>query len=180
MIARGDLGVEIDLALVPKLQKSMIRKCFQACKPVITATQMLESMTENPRPTRAEVSDVANAVMDQADCVMLSAESASGKYPVQAVETMDHVIRTIESHPEQKHYIKINWEKIMLQDMELYGIAASACSLAFRIGAKAIVVGTTTGRTAQIVSAFRPNMTIIAVTHDEQTRNHENRVTVCQ
>ena len=176
MVARGDLAIETDNTTVPIVQQKIIKLARQLQKPVIVATQMLESMTENPRPTRAEVSDVANAVMDQADCVMLSAESASGKYPVEAVQTMDHVIRTVEAHPEQKHYIQINWETIMKQDMSLYGIAASACSLAYRIGAKAIVVGTATGRTAQIVSAFRPNCKIIAITHDDLTQNQLNLV----
>jgi pyruvate kinase len=114
--------------------------------------------------------------MDQADCVMLSAESASGKYPVEAVSTMNHVIQTVEANPEQRHYIKINWENVMASDLALYGIAASACSLAYRVGAKAIVVGTATGRTAQIISAFRPDTKIIAVTHDELTRNQLNMV----
>lgn len=176
MVARGDLAIETDNTTVPIVQQKIIKLARQLQKPVIVATQMLESMTENPRPTRAEISDVATAVMDQADCVMLSAESASGKYPVEAVEMMNHVIETVEANPEQKHYIKINWEKIMGADLSLYGIAAAACSLAFRVGAKAIVVGTTTGRTAQIISAFRPDTQIIAVTHDELTRNQLNLV----
>jgi pyruvate kinase len=176
MVARGDLAIETDNTTVPIVQQKIIKLARQLQKPVIVATQMLESMTENPRPTRAEVSDVATAVMDQADCVMLSAESASGKYPIEAVSTMNHVIETVEANPEQKHYIKINWEKVMASDLSLYGIAASACSLAFRIGAKAIVVGTATGRTAQIISAFRPDTQIVAVTHDELTRNQLNLV----
>lgn len=176
MVARGDLAIETDNTTVPIVQQKIIKLARQLQKPVIVATQMLESMTENPRPTRAEVSDVATAVMDQADCVMLSAESASGKYPVEAVETMNHVIETVEANPDQKHYIKINWERIMNNDLALYGIAAAACSLAFRVGAKAIVVGTATGRTAQIISAFRPDTQIVAVTHDELTRNQLNLV----
>jgi pyruvate kinase len=176
MVARGDLAIETDNTTVPIVQQKIIKLARQLQKPVIVATQMLESMTENPRPTRAEVSDVATAVMDQADCVMLSAESASGKYPVEAVETMNHVIETVEANPEQKHYIKINWERIMADDMALYGIASAACSLAFRVKAKAIVVGTATGRTAQIISAFRPDTQIIAVTHDDLTKNQLNLV----
>ncbi len=176
MVARGDLAIETDNTTVPIVQQKILKMARQLQKPVIVATQMLESMTENPRPTRAEVSDVATAVMDQADCVMLSAESASGKYPVESVSMMDHIIRTVEANPEQKRLIQINWENIMKQDMALYGIAAAACSLASRIGAKAIVVGTATGRTAQIISAFRPDTKIIAVAHDELTRNQLNLV----
>jgi pyruvate kinase len=176
MVARGDMGIEMDPAQVPVVQQRIIQLCRQYQKPVIVATQMLESMIENPRPTRAEVSDVANAVLDQADCVMLSAESANGKYPVEAVKTMDSVIRNVEKYPDYKHYKKINWETIEKESIEFNAIASAAASLAYRIGAKGIVVGTATGKTAKMVSSFRPNCKIIAVTHDETTSNQMNLV----
>jgi pyruvate kinase len=176
MVARGDMGIEMDPAQVPVVQQRIIQLCRQYQKPVIVATQMLESMIENPRPTRAEVSDVANAVLDQADCVMLSAESANGKYPVEAVKTMDSVIRNVEKYPDYKHYKKIVWETIEKESIEFNAIASAAASLAYRIGAKGIVVGTATGKTAKMVSSFRPNCKIIAVTHDETTSNQMNLV----
>lgn len=171
MVARGDLAIETNNAQVPIYQEKIINLCRQYRKPVIVATQMLESMTENPRPTRAEVSDVANAVLDQVDAVMLSAESASGKYPVEAVETMRNIINSVESHPDYHHSIKIEWKYLRNEDLSFMAIADSAASLGERIKAKAIVAGTATGKTAKIASAFRPKATIIAVTHDEQTKN---------
>lgn len=171
MVARGDLAIETNNAQVPIYQERIVNLCRQYQKPVIIATQMLESMTENPRPTRAEVSDVANAVLDQVDAVMLSAESASGKYPVEAVEIMKNIINSVESHPDYHHAINIHWEKLSKEEMSLMAIAASATSLGLRVGAKAIVTGTATGKTAKITAAFRPNVKIIAVTHDSQTRN---------
>ncbi|OGN64965.1 MAG: pyruvate kinase, partial [Chlamydiae bacterium RIFCSPLOWO2_01_FULL_28_7] len=104
MVARGDLGVEVDLSLVPKLQKIMIHKCYDACKPVVIATQMLESMIQNPRPTRAEVSDVANAIYDSSSAVMLSAETASGKYPIETVRQMKKIIHETESDFDYKDF----------------------------------------------------------------------------
>ncbi len=171
MVARGDMGIEMNPADVPVVQQRLIKLCRQHQKPVIVATQMLESMIENPRPTRAEVSDVANAVMDQADCVMLSAESANGKYPVEAVKTMSDIIKNVEQYPDHKHYTRINWEQIEHESIEFNAIASAAASLAYRIGAKGIVVGTATGKTAKMVSSFRPNCKIVAVTHDETTLN---------
>ncbi len=176
MVARGDLAIEADNATVPILQQKMIKICRQYQKPVIIATQMLESMIENPRPTRAEVSDVANAVFDQVDCVMLSAESASGKYPVEAVKTMRNIIESVEQYPDYKHQVQIDWEKHPHTNIYLMAIASSAISLASRIKAKAIVVGTTTGITARVVSSFRPDSKLIAITHDTQTRNQLNMV----
>lgn len=171
MVARGDLAIETNNAQVPIFQERIINLCRQYQKPVIIATQMLESMTENPRPTRAEISDVANAVLDQVDAVMLSAESASGKYPVEAVETMMNVIQSVESHPDYHHSIKIHWETLDKRHLEFMAIAASSASLGERLEAKAIVTGTATGNTAKTTSAFRPAAKIIAVTHDEQTKN---------
>lgn len=176
MVARGDMGIEMNPADVPIVQQRLIKLCRQYQKPVIVATQMLESMIENPRPTRAEVSDVANAVLDQADCVMLSAESANGKYPVEAVKVMDSIIRNVEQYPDYKHFTKIDWSAIEAENIEFNAIASAAASLASRIGAKGIVVGTATGKTAKMVSAFRPNCKIVAVTHDETTSNQMNLV----
>lgn len=171
MVARGDLAIETNNAQVPIYQEKIINLCRQYRKPVIVATQMLESMTENPRPTRAEVSDVANAVLDQVDAVMLSAESASGKYPVESVEQMRKIIESVESHPDYHHSITIHWSNLDKNDTEFMAIASSSASLGERVGAKGIVAGTATGRTAKTVSAFRPEARIIAVTHDEITKN---------
>lgn len=171
MVARGDLAIETENAQVPIYQEKIINLCRQHRKPVIVATQMLESMTENPRPTRAEISDVANAVLDQVDAVMLSAESANGKYPVEAVSTMKNVIDSVESHPDYHHQIKIHWADLEKEDLEFMAIASSAAHLGERLGVKAIVTGTVTGHTAKTVSAFRPEAKIIAVSHDETTRN---------
>ncbi len=171
MVARGDLAIETSAYEVPILQQRMIKLCRQYQKPVIVATQMLESMTENPRPTRAEASDVANAVMDQVDGVMLSAESASGKYPVETVSTMAHIIESVENDLYYKRYIRIDWEHIEQKDFGLNAITSSAASIAHRINAKAIVAGTTTGRTARILSSFRPDSHVIAIVHDQETYN---------
>ncbi len=166
MVARGDLAIETSPAQVPLIQQKIILLARQQQKPVIVATQMLESMIENPRPTRAEASDVANAVLSQVDAVMLSAESASGKYPVEAVQTMSEIIEAVESDSEFRRYIKINWEKLNLSDIHFNAIAASSASLAYRLKAPLIGIGTVTGRTAQLLSSFRPNSTIAAMTHD--------------
>lgn len=171
MIARGDLGIEVEPFDVPIIQQKIIRICRQFQKPVIVATQMLESMTENPRPTRAEVSDVANAVLDQVDAVMLSAETASGKYPIEAVEIMADTARSVEKNLEFKNYIKIDWSNISKEDLAFNAIASSAASIAYRVGAKMIIAATASGRTAQMVSSFRPDAQILAVTHDEKTRD---------
>lgn len=169
MVARGDLAIEAKAEEVPILQQKMIRLCRQYQKPVIVATQMLESMVENPRPTRAEVSDVANAVLDQVDGVMLSAESASGKYPVEAVRTMKDIICSVERDTEYKKYIKVSWGNIHLEDLSASAIAAAAASLAYRIDAKTIIAATSSGKTVMSLSAFRPGAKILAVAHDEQT-----------
>ncbi len=167
MVARGDLAIETSPAQVPLFQQKIIAIARQQQKPVIVATQMLESMIENPRPTRAEASDVANAVLSQVDAVMLSAESASGKYPVETVETMNSIIETVEADPEFRRYIKISWEKLNLNDINFNAIVASSASLAYRLKAPVISVGTVTGKTAQQLSSFRPSAFICAMTHDE-------------
>ena len=171
MVARGDMGIEMNPEDVPVVKQRLIKYCRQYQKPVIVATQMLESMIENPRPTRAEVSDVANAVLDQADCVMLSAESANGKYPAEAVKTMHSIIKNVEKYPDYKHYTKIDWDNLEKESIEFNAIASAAASLAYRVGAKGIIVGTATGKTAKMVSSFRPDCKIIAVTHDDTTSN---------
>lgn len=165
MIARGDLGVELDLADVPKLQKRMIRKCFQACKPSITATQMLESMIANPRPTRAEASDVANAVYDCTSCIMLSGETAVGAYPIEATERMRSIARVAEADMDYRQFFELH----SLRDYHdiSSAVAMSAVKTAYSAGAKAIFVFTTSGMTARLLSRFRPEMPIIAVTPSE-------------
>lgn len=171
MVARGDLATETSPSEIPVYQQKIIRLARQANKPVIVATQMLESMTENPRATRAETSDVANAVFIQADAVMLSAESATGKYPVEAVAAMCEIITSVEEHPDFKQYIRINWDTFSGRNLEASAIASSAASLAYRIGAPLIVVATASGNTARLISSFRPQANIVAAAHDDQTRN---------
>lgn len=171
MVARGDLAIETSAADVPIIQQKIIRLARQYQKPVIVATQMLESMTENPRPTRAEVSDVANAVLYQVDGVMLSGETASGKYPIEVVQTMKDIILEVEKNPEYKNNIEIKWESISKANLNFSAIGYSAANLSKRIGAKLIAAGTVTGNFAKFLSSFRPDAPIIAVTHDEQTYN---------
>ncbi len=167
MIARGDLAIETSPAEVPLIQQKIIVLSRQYQKPVIVATQMLESMIDNPRPTRAEASDVANAVLSQVDAVMLSAESASGNFPVETVKTMSSIIEAVEANPEYKRYIKINWEKINLNDLNFNAIVSASASLAFRLKSPIIGVGTVTGKIARQLSSFRPSSEIIAYTHNE-------------
>ena len=167
MVARGDLGIEIPPEKVPHAQKEMIRKCNAAYKPVITATQMLDSMIRNPRPTRAEVNDVANAIMDGTDCVMLSGESAAGKYPVEAVKMMASICRETEQYLEERHdYHKRGGTR------DVNGsIGFAAVTTANRVGAKCIIAPTESGRTARLISNFRPSLPIYAVSsHDETVR----------
>jgi len=160
MVARGDLGVEMAPELVPPLQKRLIRLCNEQRKPVITATQMLESMIWNPRPTRAEASDVAGAVFDGTDALMLSGETAEGRYPEAAVRIMDRIAREAERHlkrPDDK-------EGGITGTAE--AIAYSACNSAAELGAKAVICFTRTGSTALLMSKFRPDTAIIAATPD--------------
>ncbi len=167
MIARGDLAIETSPAEVPLIQQKIIVLSRQYQKPVIVATQMLESMIENPRPTRAEASDVANAVLSQVDAVMLSAESASGNFPVETVKTMSAIIEAVEANPEYKRYIKINWEKINLNDLNFNAIVSASASLSYRLKSPIIGVGTVSGKVARQLSSFRPSSEIIAFTHNE-------------
>lgn len=166
MVARGDLGVEIPFKILPAVQKDMISKCYRSGKIVVTATQMLDSMQQNPRPTRAEVSDVANAIYDRTTCIMLSGESAAGKYPVEAVSAMEEIACTTEEHINfRDRFFQYN---LNLGDGILSSICNSAVQASFQINAKAIVCVTIHGLTAQMISAYRPNCPIIAVTVDEK------------
>jgi pyruvate kinase len=164
MVARGDLGVDIPLERVPLVQKSIIRKCNQAGKPVITATQMLESMVNVPRPTRAEVTDVANAIIDGTDAVMLSAETSIGKYPVQAVTMMAKIARETEDtlSCEQMLTERGGWLEQKTDEL----ISYSACYTAHTLGAVALVAFTQSGSTAGRVSKCRPGMPVLALTPD--------------
>ncbi|MDW8466273.1 MAG: pyruvate kinase [Chloroherpetonaceae bacterium] len=175
MVARGDLGVEMKPAAVPVLQKLIVQKCNAAYKPVIIATQMLESMTENPRPTRAEANDVANAVFDGTDAVMLSGETASGKYPVETVRTMHEIISNVES--KDIHQLLLAERETFAPAQKSDGvvnlseaIATSAVDVANKIHAKAIVVLSHTGSTAIKVSKQKPAMPIIVVTDNEKVQ----------
>jgi pyruvate kinase len=167
MVARGDLAVEVGQSLLAGIQKEIIQLCNRLGRPVITATQMLDSMVENPRPTRAEVTDIANAVLDGSDALMLSAETASGKYPIKCIETMDEVVREVEK--SGKLFYKMSLEHEFLSVAE--AIAASSCLSALKLNATAIVCLTTSGKTARLISSLRPKARIIAVTHQFSTLN---------
>ena len=171
MVARGDLGVEIPAEEVPLVQKEIIDKCNAAGKPVIVATQMLESMTSNPRPTRAEASDVANAIFDGTDAIMLSGETASGDYPVEAVQTMDRIARRIES---SLHYKKLFVGKGLEHHTTTEAIAHATVQLAYELDAAAIITPTESGYTTQMVSKYRPKAAIFAFTPHEQVARHLN------
>ena len=163
MVARGDLGVEIDLERVPLVQKQIIHKCNILGKPVITATQMLVRMVDNPRPTRAEATDVANAVLDGTDAVMLSEETAAGKYPVEAVMMMDRIVRSAETGIDIDKF-----EHPPLLGSTEDSISRSSYYIAKEIDAAAIVTPTWSGATASLVSRFRPKQPILATTPNEQ------------
>ncbi len=169
MIARGDLGVEVPPEKVPLIQKNLIEKCNAAKKPVITATQMLESMTEHMNPTRAEAADIANAVLDGTDALMLSAETATGRYPVEALKMMDRIISFTEAHG-----LKTIPYKDTLSKTYAEAIAEAACISAMEIKAKAIVAFSRTGFTALLVSKFRPQVPIIGFTIKEEVRRRMN------
>ena len=168
MVARGDMAVEIPMEEVPIIQKELIKTCLKAGKPVITATQMLESMISNPRPTRAEVSDVANAVYDLTGCIMLSGECAMGKYPVECVEDM---VKISEATEKDLNYWKRFRERgyAAIPSNLKSNIAYSACHTARDIEAAAIVAYTHTGETADYASGFRPHCPIIAITDNKKT-----------
>lgn len=166
MVARGDLGVELPTEEVPPIQKMIVRKCNEAGVPVIIATQMLESMIQNPRPTRAEASDVANAVLDGADAVMLSGETSVGAYPVETVEMMNRIVARVEG---ERAALSEGADLDRIRKGDVFdAVARAACVLARQVGAKAIVPLTHSGATAQRVSKYRPDMPIYAVTGREK------------
>ncbi|MDJ0651881.1 MAG: pyruvate kinase [Simkaniaceae bacterium] len=168
MVARGDLGVELPVTQVPKLQKVMIRKCYQSFKPVITATQMLESMISNPRPTRAEVSDVANAIYDSTSAVMLSGETAIGKYPIETVKLMKSTIIEAEKDFDYEGFFYKDATDHVFHDISS-SVALAAVKTAYSASGKALIALTARGFTAKLMGRFRPRMPIIAVTPDEKT-----------
>jgi pyruvate kinase len=163
MIARGDLGVEIPPEDVPAKQKEIIALCRRACRPVIVATQMLESMTTSPAPTRAEASDVATAIYDGADAVMLSAESATGDYPCEAVEVMDRIIRSTEGHAL---YAKAMAATRETAETDADAIADTGATLACRMGATCIMAYSMSGATGTRLAARRPRLPLIVMTRD--------------
>lgn len=166
MVARGDLGVEIKTELIPIVQKQIIRKVNMASKPVITATQMLDSMIRNPRPTRAETTDVANAIIDGTDCVMLSGETAGGKYPVEAVNTMRNICITTElSDDFNKNVYETDISTI---NNITNAIAKNTCDIAKELDAKAIISCTSSGNTSRVLSKFKPKTNIVAATITEK------------
>jgi pyruvate kinase len=167
MIARGDLGVELPSHEVPLLQKKIIKKCNEVGKPVITATQMLESMIHNPRPTRAESSDVANAVFDGTDMVMLSAETSVGAYPVEAVMVMNDIIRSSESGVTFNPAIRGPVGMSNAAEQAEFAVATAACVLSVQVNARAILCLTYTGNTARVMSRQRPGVPIIAMAQEE-------------
>lgn len=167
MVARGDLGVEIPAEEVPYIQKMMINKCKECYKPVITATQMLDSMMRNPRPTRAEVTDVANAVYDGTDAVMLSGETAQGKYPIEALRMMVHICENTESHLDHAQIMDKMKEQRMKDTTSALGYAT--VSTAVNLDAKCIIAPTGSGATARVISKFHPEMEVLAVSPNERT-----------
>ena len=163
MIARGDMGVEVDYATLPGIQKNFIRRCRQKGKPVITATQMLESMVNEPTPTRAEITDVANAVFDGTSAVMLSGESAAGKYPAQSVKVMTRIVEQAEQ--DMQSYQVFDPEGADVST----AIGHAACQAAADIGAKALIAITCSGYTARMISRFYPKQPIVAATPEPRT-----------
>jgi pyruvate kinase len=161
MVARGDLGVEIGPAMVPLLQKRIILRSLERGKPVITATQMLESMIHHPEPTRAEASDVANAILDGTSAVMLSGETAVGEYPNEAVSTMDRIARAVEPSLGYRHQIPESTEDPTIGN----AMSNAACDIAESLGARVMLVPTFTGKTASAVARLRPRRPIVGLTH---------------
>lgn len=166
MVARGDLGVEIPADQVPHIQKKIIHKCNRKCKPVVTATQMLDSMIRNPRPTRAEAGDVANAIYDGSDAIMLSGETAMGKYPLEAVRMMAKIAETTEAHLDYSNLQKLN-KKQRKKDISM-AVGFASVSTAEILKASCLVVPTMTGYTARMISSLRPKTPIYAISPSEQ------------
>ena len=172
MVARGDLGVEIPAEDVPIIQKEIVKKCNRVGKPVIVATQMLESMTDNPRPTRAEVSDVGNAVLDGADAIMLSGETANGKYPVEAVATMAKIAKRMEEGLSYRGLL--TQQGIEKVHSRTRAIAHATVQMAYELEAAAIITPSLSGYTTEAVSRFRPKAAIIAYTPNEEVLRKVN------
>jgi pyruvate kinase len=166
MVARGDLGLETDLARVPPLQKHLIERCRQLCKPVITATQMLESMIHNATPTRAEVSDVANAIYDGSDAIMLSGETATGEHPVRAVNVLDHVARVTEADLRQNPDVDRRQSK---PNSTVDAVVEGAITTARAVGARRVVIYSQSGSTARALARHRLPMPVVTLTHDAAT-----------
>ena len=164
MVARGDLGVELSLNQVPRLQKMMIRKTRQAGKPVITATQMLESMIENPLPTRAEVSDVANAIYDSTSALMLSGETAAGKYPIQVVQMMKEIAEETEKDFNYQQLFANDSARVFKDIVITNSVALASVTTAYNSNAKGIFVFTNSGFSVRALSRLRPEIPIIALT----------------
>ncbi len=168
MVARGDLGVEMPIEEIPVIQKKIISACNRKGKPVITATQMLNSMINNPTPTRAEVTDISNAIFDGTDAVMLSNETAVGKFPIQSVSVMRNVIKNTERSRIFRNFLKNKSDKVEIGNVS-EAIALSANKIAENIKAKAIITATESGRTALLVSKYRPDVPVIALSPRENT-----------
>jgi pyruvate kinase len=166
MVARGDLGVEMNPETVPVVQKNIIARAREFRRPVITATQMLESMTQNPRPTRAEASDVANAIFDGSDAVMLSAESASGKYPIEAVSMMARIIHEAEASIQEYPRPTTSQEQLKVAET----VAELVCHASRELHMKLIAIFTHSGFTARLVSRYRPLVPIVAFSPEAETR----------
>jgi len=167
MVARGDMGVEIPYEKLPGIQKRFIRTCSQSGKVVITATQMLDSMEENRMPTRAEISDVANAVFDGSSAVMLSGESAAGKYPVESVKAMARIVEQAEADAFSVGLYHDIWHVKDFND-NTNAVSAAACTMADQTGARAIITDTSSGRAARRVARFRPEQPILAATPNKK------------
>ncbi|MBT4365407.1 MAG: pyruvate kinase [Desulfobacterales bacterium] len=173
MVARGDLGVELKPEQVPTIQKNIIQKAIKANKPVITATQMLESMTSNPIPTRAEASDVANAIFDGTDAIMLSGETASGKHPVKAVKMMTRIALEAESSPFMRY--NLSFEKDM-ENLVTHAVAQSAVNILHEVDAKAIAAFSISGKTSKFISRQRPNKPVLSFTPLKKIYNRQTLV----
>jgi len=171
MVARGDLGIELPAEDVPLMQKMLIDKCLEHAKPVIVATQMLESMINNPRPTRAEVSDVANAVIDHTDAVMLSGETATGSFPVETVEYMSRIVAKTEKSTYDDLVIHEKIKQIVPTSQAISGVAKV---LAEQVKSKFILVASRSGESGRIVSRYRPELPVLVACKDERVRRQLN------
>ena len=174
MVARGDMGVEIPFRELPGIQKTIINKCYLTGKHAVTATQMLESMTHNPRPTRAEVSDVANAIYDGTTAIMLSGETAAGDYPTEAVRTMADIAEAAEKNIDYKERFSEQHDQLSLAKIPAVSVAIATITSAHYLDAQAIVAVTRTGRSARMISDYRPAVPIIAPVVDKKALRQLN------